>query len=106
MSNHYVYIMASRRNGTLYIGVTTDLVRRVWEHKNGVIQGFTKRYHVHHLVYYEHYEDYWAAAEREKRLKDWKRKWKLELIEKLNPDWNDLYYDVTGELDPGVRRDA
>ncbi len=106
MSNHYVYIMASKRNGTLYTGVTTDLVRRVWEHKNKAIPGFTAKYNIHMLVHYEHFEDYMMAAHREKCIKEWKRIWKLELIEKNNPDWNDLYSELTEGLDSGFRRNA
>jgi putative endonuclease len=86
-----VYIMASQRNGTLYIGVTSDLVKRVWEHKSGFIEGFTKRHQVHNLVWYEIHENMESAIIREKQLKEWKRQWKLELIEKSNPYWNDLY---------------
>ena len=78
-----VYILSSKRNGTLYIGVSSDLVKRVWEHKNDIIEGFTKRYAVHQLVWYEVHESMESAIEREKQLKEWKRKWKLELIEKL-----------------------
>ena len=106
MSNHYVYILASKRNGTLYTGVTTDLIRRVWEHKNKIRQGFTQKYNVTQLVHFEHFEDYMMAALREKCIKEWKRKWKLELIEQSNPQWKDLYFDLTRELDPGFRRDA
>ena len=86
-----VYILASARNGTIYIGVTSDLVKRVWEHKNNLVEGFSKRYNVHHLVWYELHEDVASAIEREKRLKEWKRAWKLNLIEKSNSKWNDLY---------------
>jgi len=86
-----VYIPASERNGTLYIGVTSDLVKRIWEHKENVIAGFTKRYAIHRLVWYEMHESMESAIEREKRLKEWKRKWKLELIESTNPKWEDLY---------------
>ncbi len=86
-----VYILASKRNGTLYIGVTSDLVKRIWEHKNDMVEGFTKRYSVHQLVWYELHENMESAIEREKRLKEWKRKWKLELIESNNPNWLDLY---------------
>ena len=94
MTNHYyVYILASRRNGTLYIGVTNNLERRVSEHQQGLVEGFTKKYRVHHLVYYETTSDIEAALQREKQLKKWNRKWKLELIEKENPEWKDL---VTG----------
>ena len=86
--------MASRRNGTLYIGVTNDLIRRIYEHKNNLIEGFTKKYGVHMLVYYEEYHNVLDAITREKRLKKWNRKWKLELIEATNPTWNDLYADL------------
>ena len=95
MTNHYVYVMASKRNGTLYTGVTVDLIRRVYEHKNNIIKGFTSKYNVHNLVYYEHHEDYWEAANKEKRIKNWKRQWKIELIEKQNPHWQDLYQSIT-----------
>jgi putative endonuclease len=88
---YYVYILASKRNGTLYIGVTNDLVRRVYEHKNGLVEGFTKKYGVHSLVYYEQCEDIESAIQREKRLKFWHRKWKIRLIEEANLDWKDLY---------------
>ena len=86
-----VYVLASKRNGTLYIGVTNDLQRRVWEHKNDLVEGFTKRYGVHRLIYYELYEDMVSAITREKQMKKWNRAWKLELIEKHNPAWNDLW---------------
>ncbi len=86
-----VYILASRRNGTLYVGVTSNLVKRIWEHKNNMANGFTKRYGVHRLVWYELHENMESAIQREKRLKDWKRAWKLDLIEHINPDWHDLY---------------
>ena len=89
-----VYILASKRNGTLYTGVTSDLVKRVWEHKNNMVEGFTKRYGVHQLVWYEVHEGMESAIEREKQLKEWKRKWKLELIESTNPNWQDLYYTI------------
>jgi putative endonuclease len=84
-------MLASRRNGTLYIGVTSDLVKRVWEHKNDLVAGFTKRYRVHVLVWYELHDTMESAISREKALKEWKRKWKLELIERQNPYWRDLY---------------
>lgn len=90
-----VYILASRQNGTLYIGVTSDLVKRVWEHKNDVLDGFTKKYRVHRLVYYETYLDMLAAIGREKQLKKWNRAWKLDLIEEKNPDWKDLWDEIT-----------
>ena len=89
-----VYILASRKNGTLYIGVTSNLAKRIWEHKNDVIEGFTKKYNVKRLVYFEQTEDVHSALEREKQLKRWKRKWKIELIEKDNPTWRDLYDDI------------
>jgi putative endonuclease len=86
-----VYILASERNGTLYIGVTSDLVKRIWEHQSDFVEGFTKQYQVHDLVWYEIHENMESAITREKQLKEWKRQWKVELIEKLNPYWNDLY---------------
>ena len=85
-----VYILASQRNGTLYIVVTSDLVKRIWQHKNNMVEGFTKRYHVHRLVWYELHGSMESAIPREKQLKNWKRKWKLALIEKSNPKWLDL----------------
>ena len=89
-----VYILASKRNGTLYTGVTSNLLKRIWEHKNNLVEGFTKRYDVHHLVWYEIHESMESAITREKQLKKWKRKWKLELIEKGNPYWRDLYEKI------------
>ena len=86
----YIYIMANRPNGTLYIGVTSDLIRRDWEHKNGLSDGFTKKYSINLLVYYEVFDDIYNAITREKQLKKWKREWKIQLIEKFNPRWNDL----------------
>jgi putative endonuclease len=86
-----VYILASKKNGTLYIGVTSALIKRVWEHKNNFVDGFTKRYNVHTLVWYELHETMASAITREKSLKNWKRAWKLELIETANPDWIDRY---------------
>lgn len=94
MRSFYVYIMASKRNGTLYTGSTSDLVRRVWEHKNNLIPGFTSRYKIHLLVYYEMHELYVEAARREKRFKNWPRQWKLNVIEELNPEWRDLYEEI------------
>ena len=88
---YFVYIMASGRNGTLYIGVTSDIIRRVWEHREGVAPGFTKKYGIKTLVYFESYADVGIAIARETRLKKFKRRWKMELIEKTNPSWNDLY---------------
>ncbi len=89
--NYYVYILASKRNGTLYIGVTSDLIKRVWEHKQKLADGFTKKYDVSVLVYFEKTSDVKEAIKREKQLKAWKRDWKLKLIEKDNPIWKDLY---------------
>lgn len=86
-----IYILASKKNGTLYIGVTSYLTKRVWEHKSNLIEGFTKRYKTHILVYYELYADMLQAIAREKTLKNWKRSWKIQLIESVNPDWKDLY---------------
>ncbi|MBI4764504.1 MAG: GIY-YIG nuclease family protein [Deltaproteobacteria bacterium] len=90
-----VYILASQRNGTLYIGVTSDLVKRVWQHRNNLIEGFTKRYGVHILVWYESHETLESAITREKNIKKWNREWKLSLIEKSNPLWQDLYDQLT-----------
>jgi putative endonuclease len=89
-----VYILASERNGTLYTGVTSDLIKRVWEHKNNVIDGFTRRYSTHMLVWYEIHLTMETAINREKRIKSWSRQWKLELIEKMNPYWKDLYETI------------
>ncbi len=94
MRTYYVYIMANRKHGTLYIGVTNNLLRRVWEHKHNVHEGFTKRYQIHRLVYFEDTNDIAAAIWREKCLKWWKRSWKIELIEKTNLAWRDLWYDI------------
>jgi putative endonuclease len=94
MRNYYVYILASQRNGTLYIGVTNDLTRRIQEHKNNKIEGFTKKYSVKHLVHYEQADDIAVAIAREKQLKAWNRIWKLRLIEENNPEWRDLYEDI------------
>ena len=91
---YYVYILASRKNGTLYIGITSDLIRRTWEHKNKVVEGFSNKYGVDKLVYYEIFDDPESAIKREKRLKSYKRKWKIDLIEKSNPRWRDLYPDI------------
>jgi putative endonuclease len=88
---YYVYILASRKNGTLYAGVTNDLARRTWEHREGLVEGFTKKYGVKILVYFEEFGDIGLAIHRESRLKKWKRPWKTDLIEKTNPEWRDLY---------------
>ena len=93
---YFVYIMASARNGTLYIGMTSDIGRRVWEHREGLIPGFTKTYGVKRLVYFENHADVGMAIWRETRGKKWKRRWKIELIEKANPNWEDLYETVIG----------
>ena len=90
----FVYILASRRNGTLYIGVTNNLGRRIWEHREGTGDGFTRKYGVKMLVHYEPFESVTAAIQRETRLKKWKRQWKIALIEKTNPQWIDLYPSV------------
>ena len=89
-----VYILASDRNGTLYIGVTSDLLKRVNEHRNDAVDGFTKKYGIHRLVYYESHGDMLSAIEREKQLKKWNRAWKLELIEEKNPAWKDLWDEI------------
>ena len=95
MGQYYVYILARHRNGTLYIGMTNDLIRRVWEHKQDLVEGFTQKYGVHSLVWYEPVDKPLTAITREKQLKKWNRAWKLRLIEEMNPDWKDLYEDLT-----------
>ena len=116
MKEHfYVYILANRRNGTLYIGVTSNLIQRAWQHREGVVDGFTKENDVKTLVYYEVHDTAESAITREKQMKEWQRAWKMELIEKDNPQWNDLYDSLNGadasisefypgSLDPGFRR--
>ncbi len=99
MKTYYVYILSSGKNGTLYIGVTNDLLRRVYEHKKKLIKGFTSKYHVDSLIYFEETDDVSAAIQREKQLKRWKRDWKIELIQKMNPDWQDLFYVYGGTDD-------
>jgi len=96
MKNYFTYILASKRNGTLYIGVSNNLLRRVEEHKNKKASVFTKKYGVDKLVYYEECGDVNAAIQREKQLKKWNRSWKLKIIEEFNPNWEDLYYKLTG----------
>jgi putative endonuclease len=91
-----VYILASRRNGTLYTGVTRYPIARIWQHKEGLVSGFTKKYGVHRLVYIELHDTMPAAIKREKQIKEWKRAWKLQLIESVNPTWKDLYEDIWG----------
>ncbi len=90
MKSYYVYILASKRNGSLYVGVTNNLSRRIFEHKNDLLDGFTKKYRIHLLVYYEVHDEIESAINREKNIKAWKRHWRLELIEKDNPEWKDL----------------
>ena len=97
MKTYYVYMLCSRRNGTLYTGMTSDLIKRIYEHKNCLVDGFTKKYSVHHLIWFELHEAPETAILREKQIKNWKRKWKLDLIEKQNPEWKDLYADLTGQ---------
>ena len=92
--SYYVYLLASRKHGTLYIGVTNDLVRRVYEHRTKAVQGFTKRYGVDKLVWFEIYDDAINAITREKELKKWRRAWKMRLIEEGNPAWRDLYEEI------------
>lgn len=94
MKTYFVYIMASKKNGTLYIGVTGDLARRVWQHKNNVHEGFTQKYGVHRLVWYEVHREVTEAIQREKQMKKWRRQWKINLIEQENPDWKDLSDDL------------
>jgi putative endonuclease len=89
-----VYILASRERGTLYVGVTSHLAKRVWEHKINAVSGFTQQFGVDRLVWFEHYESMYAAITREKQIKEWHRAWKLELIEKSNPGWRDLYGEI------------
>jgi len=94
MKQPCVYILASRRNGTLYTGVTSNLVQRVWQHKSDLVEGFTKQYGVHTLVWFEPHETMESAISREKAIKKWRRDWKLKLIESTNPQWRDLYDDI------------
>ena len=94
MKQPCVYIMTNKRNGTLYIGVTSNLAQRAWQHKNNLVAGFTKRYGTHTLVWYETHDTMSEAIMREKRVKEWKRAWNLEMISAFNPDWHDLYDDL------------
>jgi len=94
MKTFYVYLLCSKRNGTLYTGVTSDLAKRIYEHRNNLVDGFTKKYNVHRLVWYEIHESAESAITREKRIKKWKRAWKLKLIEQTNPKWIDLYENI------------
>jgi putative endonuclease len=102
MADYFVYILTNKPRDTLYVGVTNDLVRRVFEHREGVVSGFTKRYGPKQLVYFEKYDDPTAAIQREKNIKHWSRVWKLELVASANPQWRDLYTDIhplTGPMD-------
>jgi putative endonuclease len=94
LNQYYVYILANKRKGTLYVGFTSDLIGRIFQHKNDFVEGFTKRYQVHLLVYYEIGSNLESTLQREKQIKEWKRQWKIELIEKSNPEWKDLYNDI------------
>ena len=94
MKTPCVYMLASKHNGTLYVGVTSNLPQRVWQHKNDLVEGFTRRYGVHALVWYEVHETMENAIAREKTIKEWKRQWKIDLIEAMNPEWRDLYEDI------------
>ncbi|KAF1083032.1 MAG: Excinuclease ABC, C subunit-like [Candidatus Rifleibacterium amylolyticum] len=98
-----VYVLASKRNGTLYIGVTSNLVQRIWQHKNNEVEGFTKKYQVHLLVYYELHETMESAITREKRMKKWNRDWKINFIEKENPEWHDLWSGIVEDRFPPAR---
>lgn len=91
----YVYMLASARDGTLYLGVTSDLIKRIWEHREGLFEGFTKKYAVKQLVWFEVHTEARAAITREKQLKKWNRDWKINMIQQVNPDWRDLYEDIT-----------
>lgn len=92
---YYIYILASKKDGVLYVGITNNLIKRVFEHKNNLVKGFTQKYFVHKLIYFEDTNDVNSAIIREKQIKKWKRGWKIELIEKTNPEWNDLYEEIT-----------
>lgn len=96
MKRFYVYILSSKKHGTLYTGVTSDLIRRVCEHKNDLTDGFTKKYQVHNLVWFEAHETAETAIIREKQIKKWERKWKIRIIEQVNPQWDDLYNEIFG----------
>jgi putative endonuclease len=95
MSSYWVHIMASSPNGTLYLGVTNNLIRRAYEHREGLVEGFTKRYDITRLVYFEQHETPLAAIQREKNIKHWSRKWKIDLISTQNPGWRDLFDEIT-----------
>ncbi len=95
MASYFVYIITNKPRGTLYVGVTNDLVRRIHEHREGLVAGFTKRYGLKQLVYFERYDDPQTAIQREKNIKHWSRAWKLDLVSTANPQWRDLYSDIT-----------
>ncbi len=101
MKDYYVYILANKRNGTLYTGITNDLIKRVYEHRNGLVEGFTERYGVHRLVYFEITGSVEGAIAREKQVKKWNRLWKIELIEKNNPEWKDLFLQLVSGVRTG-----
>ena len=94
MKKPAVYILENKQRGTLYIGVTSDLLKRVYQHRSNTVEGFSKKYDIHILVYIEQFENMYEAIKREKQLKKWKRVWKVELIENSNPEWNDLYSEI------------
>lgn len=100
MMSPAVYLLASQRNGTLYIGVTSNLIQRIWQHREGLAEGFTKKYRVKTLVWYEQHATMESAIAREKALKKWNRAWKLKLIEETNPQWRDLWPEINGETEP------
>ena len=95
-NEYYIYILSSKKNGVLYVGVTSDLIKRIWEHKNKVIKCFTEKYNVSNLVYFETSNDVNVAIQREKTIKKYNRQWKIDLIEQKNPEWLDLYDDIVG----------
>lgn len=94
MKQGSVYLLTNQRNGTLYIGVTSDLPQRIWQHREGLIEGFTRKYGCKRLVWYQHFDDLQDARRREVQMKEWKRAWKIELIEAANPEWRDLYFEL------------
>jgi putative endonuclease len=96
MKQFYVYILANRKNGAIYTGITSDLIKRTWEHKNAEVDGFTRKYDVKRLVHYEIFDSFEPAEKREKTLKRWRRQWKINLIETRNPDWHDLFKEIAG----------